>query len=201
MHFRKSFSLQKSGILFLFLYLIIPISAIEKDSLRHYNLDTLVVSTFKHENNKLMRPMAASVVTSQLMERQQISEMKGFTGIIPNFMIIDRDTRLTSSVFIRGVGALINTPGVAMYVDGIPHFEKSSFDINSFSFPLSRHPSSTSLRELRRNFRYAFSSRQSERQIRPQHCRKLQLLQRSHHKCSYGEKGQLSRFSFCKYTL
>ena len=77
-----------------------------------------------------MRPMAASVVTSQLMERQQISEMKGFTGIIPNFMIIDRDTRLTSSVFIRGVGALINTPGVAMYVDGIPHFEKSSFDIN-----------------------------------------------------------------------
>jgi len=44
--------------------------------------------------------------------------------------MVNRDTRLTSSVFIRGIGSLINTPAVAMYVDGVPHFEKSSFDIN-----------------------------------------------------------------------
>jgi len=44
--------------------------------------------------------------------------------------MIDRDSKLTSSVFIRGVGSIINAPGVAMYVDGVPHFEKSSFDIN-----------------------------------------------------------------------
>jgi outer membrane receptor protein involved in Fe transport len=65
-----------------------------------------------------------------MMERRQMNEMKDFTASIPNFIMIDRDTRLTSSVFVRGVGSLINAPGVAMYVDGVPHFEKSSFDIN-----------------------------------------------------------------------
>lgn len=114
----------------LFLTLTIYSFGNEKDSLRNYNLDTLVISAFKHQNSTLEQPMAATVITSRHMNKQQLNEMKDFTGIIPNFIIIDRDTRLTSSVFIRGVGALINTPGVAMYVDGIPHFEKSSFDIN-----------------------------------------------------------------------
>lgn len=130
MFFNSSLSIKKSGFL-LFLFLLnLPVFANEIDSLRHYNLDTIVVSTFKHENRTLAIPMSATVLNNRQMEKQQLNEMKDFTGVIPNFIIIDRDTRLTSSVFIRGVGALINTPGVAMYVDGIPHFEKSSFDIN-----------------------------------------------------------------------
>lgn len=120
--------LQRGGVLFLLLFLANMAWAEETDSLRHYNLDTIVVSSIKHTNNKLA--ISSSTITANVMARQQLNEIKDFTSVIPNFVMIDRDSRLTSSVFVRGVGSLIGTPGVAMYVDGIPHFEKSTFDIS-----------------------------------------------------------------------
>lgn len=102
----------------------------EVDTLRHVKLDDVIVSGIKHEQRYWKSPVAATTVSSATMQIQQITEMKDFTAVIPNFFMIDRDSKLTSSVFVRGVGTLVSTPGVAMYVDGVPHFEKSSFDIN-----------------------------------------------------------------------
>ncbi|MBK5195776.1 MAG: TonB-dependent receptor, partial [Proteiniphilum sp.] len=115
---------------FLLLFVPFPIVANETDTLRQFTLDSIVVSSIKLPNVSWTMPVASTTIDAQTMERRQLNDMKDFTASIPNFMMIDRDTRLTSSVFVRGVGSLINTPGVAMYVDGVPHFEKSSFDIN-----------------------------------------------------------------------
>ena len=49
--------------------------------------------------------------------------------MVPNFIMIDRDTPHTSSVLVRGIGSKLQ-PAVVMYVDGIPHFEKSTFDLS-----------------------------------------------------------------------
>ncbi|OFX52890.1 MAG: hypothetical protein A2W86_01035 [Bacteroidetes bacterium GWD2_45_23] len=108
----------------------LPVTAHETDTLRGVTLDSIVVSSIKHPSASWTMPVASTTIDAQMMERRQMNEMKDFTASIPNFIMVDRDTRLTSSVFVRGVGSLINTPGVAMYVDGVPHFEKSSFDIS-----------------------------------------------------------------------
>ena len=105
-------------------------NAEDLDTLRQYTLDSIVVSSFKLPNKTWAVPVAATSMNAKTMERRQIVDMKDFSATIPNFIMVNRDTRLTSSVFIRGIGSLINTPAVAMYVDGVPHFEKSSFDIN-----------------------------------------------------------------------
>lgn len=42
----------------------------------------------------------------------------------------DYGTKLTSPIYIRGVGSRINSPSVGLYVDGIPYLEKSAFDFN-----------------------------------------------------------------------
>ena len=42
----------------------------------------------------------------------------------------DYGSKLTSPVYIRGIGSKINAPSVGLYVDGIPYFEKSAFDFN-----------------------------------------------------------------------
>ncbi|HOV71302.1 MAG TPA: TonB-dependent receptor [Dysgonamonadaceae bacterium] len=102
----------------------------EMDSLRTFNLDSIVVLSIKQPNNKWTAPVSATTISATFMEQQHVNDMKDFSATVPNFIMVDRDSKLTSSVFIRGVGSLINTPGVAMYVDGVPHFEKSSFDIN-----------------------------------------------------------------------
>lgn len=108
----------------------LPVTAHETDTLRGVTLDSIVVSSIKHPSASWTMPVASTTIDAQMMERRQMNEMKDFTASIPNFIMVDRDTRLTSSVFVRGVGSLINMPGVAMYVDGVPHFEKSSFDIS-----------------------------------------------------------------------
>ena len=108
----------------------IYLSANENDSLRTFSLDSIVVTNIKQPYSKWLQPTSISSINSNVIELKQIREMKDFSAFIPNFIMIDRDSKLTSSVFIRGVGSIINAPGVAMYVDGVPHFEKSSFDIN-----------------------------------------------------------------------
>jgi len=114
----------------LFLSVTLPVMANETDTLRQFTLDSIVVSSIKLPSAGWTMPVASTTIDAQMMERRQWNDMKDFTAFIPNFIMVDRDTHLTSSVFVRGVGSLINTPGVAMYVDGVPHFEKSSFDIN-----------------------------------------------------------------------
>ena len=106
------------------------LNANESDSLRNISLDSIVVTNIKQPYSKWLQPSSITSVNSNVIELKQIREMKDFSAFIPNFIMIDRDSRLTSSVFVRGVGSIINAPGVAMYVDGVPHFEKSSFDIN-----------------------------------------------------------------------
>lgn len=103
---------------------------VKSDSLTHLNLDDVVISGVKNSNSKWTLPIASTTITGDAIQNKHVFGMKDFTATIPNFIMIDRDTKRTSSVFVRGVGTLVNTPGVAMYVDGIPHFSKSSFDIN-----------------------------------------------------------------------
>ncbi|HCC85512.1 MAG TPA: TonB-dependent receptor [Porphyromonadaceae bacterium] len=114
----------------LLFFVSIPVMANETDTLRNVTLDSIVVSSIKLPNADWRIPSASTALDGTTLQKRQLYDMKDFTASVPNFIMIDRDTRLTSSVFIRGVGSLINAPGVAMYVDGIPHFEKSSFDIN-----------------------------------------------------------------------
>lgn len=100
------------------------------DSIQHLSLDTLVISAIKAPNRQWRMPLASTAVSELSIQKNLIHEMKDFSGTIPNFIMIDRDSKRTSSIFVRGLGTLINTPAITMYVDGVPHFEKSSFDIS-----------------------------------------------------------------------
>ncbi len=41
-------------------------------------------------------------------------------------------TKLTSPIYIRGIGSRINSPSVGLYVDNVPYFEKAVFDFDFF---------------------------------------------------------------------
>lgn len=105
-------------------------SQTNKDSVRNLSLDTLVISAIKSPNQQWRMPLASTTISSASIQKNLVYEMKDFSGAVPNFIMIDRDSKRTSSIFVRGLGTLINTPAVTMYVDGVPHFEKSSFDIS-----------------------------------------------------------------------
>lgn len=103
----------------------------ETDTLRTVQMDELVVVAAPKETRALRElPIASSRLTQQLMQAKQVTGIKSLTSLIPNLFIPDYGSRLTTAVYIRGIGSRINTPAVGLYVDNIPYIDKSAFDFN-----------------------------------------------------------------------
>ena len=101
------------------------------DTLRTVNVDDIVIIAQPKENRTLRElPTAVSRLTQLDMRGKQITGIKSLTGVVPNLFIPDYGSRLTTAVYIRGVGSRINTPAVGLYVDNIPYIDKSAFDFN-----------------------------------------------------------------------
>jgi outer membrane receptor protein involved in Fe transport len=92
--------------------------------------EVLVVATPK-ENRKLRELPAAGTQLSQAdMRGAQVTSIKSLSTLVPNIFIPDYGSRLTSAIYIRGVGSRINTPSVGLYVDNVAYIDKSAFDFN-----------------------------------------------------------------------
>ena len=102
-----------------------------KDSLKVVDMEEVVVIATPKENRKLRElPIAATVLSQENMCANQVHSVKNLTGIVPNLFIPDYGSKLTTSIYIRGIGSRINTPSVGLYVDNIPYIDKSAFDFN-----------------------------------------------------------------------
>ncbi|MDD2951960.1 MAG: TonB-dependent receptor [Parabacteroides sp.] len=97
---------------------------------KRVDLDEVVVRSFKQEKNLRLSPVSASAVTGTMMRNKNITGIKEFSALIPNLFMPDYGSKLTSPVYIRGIGSKINSPSVGLYVDGVPFFEKSAFDFD-----------------------------------------------------------------------
>lgn len=102
-----------------------------KDSLKVVDIEEVVVIATPKENRKLRElPVATTVLSQEDMQAKQVNSVKNLTGIVPNLFIPDYGSKLTTSIYIRGIGSRINTPSVGLYVDNIPYIDKSAFDFN-----------------------------------------------------------------------
>ena len=76
------------------------------DTLRTVDVDDIVIIAQPKENRSLRQlPTAASRLTQQDMRGKQITGIKSLTGVVPNLFIPDYGSRLTTAVYIRGVGS------------------------------------------------------------------------------------------------
>ena len=93
------------------------------------NLNEIVVKSSR-ENSVMIKnmPAAISLMKSKTIEDNGLSSLKDLVGYVPNFFMPDYGSRLTSPVYIRGIGSRINSPSIGLYVDNVPYFEKSAFD-------------------------------------------------------------------------
>lgn len=72
--------------------------------------------------------VAATVLSDSLIEWYNISAVKEISSIAPNFYQPDYGTRMTSSIYVRGLGARIDQPVVGLNVDNVPMLNKDSYD-------------------------------------------------------------------------
>lgn len=103
----------------------------ESDSIGwNVHLEELIIMSPKERKDLTLSPVAASVLNTGMIKSRNIVDIKDISAMVPNLFMPDYGSRLTSPVYIRGIGSKINSPSVGLYIDDMPYFEKSAFDFN-----------------------------------------------------------------------
>lgn len=100
------------------------------DSIPRYMGQEVVIESFKQNRGLYLEPISASILTNKEIKARNVQTIKDFSALIPNLYIADYGSKMYSPAYIRGIGSRINSPSVALYVDGVPYFDRASFDIN-----------------------------------------------------------------------
>lgn len=93
-------------------------------------LNEVSVSVIK-STSKVLFPSAVTEVNSEMIDRYDIDGVKGVSEIVPNFYMPQYGSRMTSSIYVRGLGTRIDQPIVALNIDNVPLLNKDNYD---FSF-------------------------------------------------------------------
>lgn len=119
----------KYKLLPILLFTTITLSANDADTLLTHNMDELVIVSTPKEHIALNKqPLSSTTLGNSQIKQKNINNIKDLTAHIPGLFIPRYGSRLTSSIYLRGVGSRIGTPAVGMYVDDIPLANMSSMD-------------------------------------------------------------------------
>lgn len=106
-------------------------SSINEDSvILRYTANEVVIEAFKQNRNLSLQPVSASLISDGTIKENNLTNIKEISAFVPNLFIPDYGSKMTSPVYIRGIGAAKNAPSVGLYVDGVPYFDRSTFDFN-----------------------------------------------------------------------
>src|SRR3712207_5915193 len=92
-------------------------------------LEEVTVVGFKQD--KLNRsPLSVSSINGRFLRENEVRGIKELSAMLPNFYMPDYGSKQGSPIYIRGVGSRRGAPSVGLYIDGVPHFENSAFDVD-----------------------------------------------------------------------
>ena len=92
--------------------------------------EVVVKGTAKQTGTLEAQPMSAQKLSVRNLRKSGVEGLKDLSAYVPNLYYPDYGSRLTSAVYIRGIGSRANTPAVGMYLDDVALIEKSSFDFS-----------------------------------------------------------------------
>ena len=95
-----------------------------------YSLSEVRVTAIKQASSLLRQPVSVTTVTPEEVSRYTIESMKGVSEIAPNFYMPDYGSKMTSSIYVRGIGSRIDQPAVGLNVDNIPFLNKNGYDFD-----------------------------------------------------------------------
>lgn len=93
-------------------------------------LSEVSVTAIKEPQFRNIRPVAVTSIGVAQIERLDIINVKHAAELVPNFYIPDYGSRMTSSIYVRGLGARIDQPVVGLNVDNVPYLNKDNYDFD-----------------------------------------------------------------------
>ncbi len=91
-------------------------------------VDPVAVTAVKHEQNLSKSAITSTVLDFKSIEQRGIGGIKDIITSAPNFYMPDYGSRMTSSIYVRGLGTRIDQPVVGMTVDNVPIADKNLYD-------------------------------------------------------------------------
>lgn len=92
-----------------------------------HHLKEVIVTAEKRELAPIDVPTALSVMTEKNLPLENTLDLRSLSGIAPNFYMQEGGMKLSTPLYIRGIGTVSGTPPVGLYVDGVPIFDKNAF--------------------------------------------------------------------------
>lgn len=93
-------------------------------------LGELNVVAAKQEEQLRGEAISATLLNQDDLEQMNAVSMKGISDAVPNFYIPDYGSRITSTIYVRGIGARMDQPAVGLNVDNVPYLNKNAYDFD-----------------------------------------------------------------------
>ena len=93
-------------------------------------LDNLNVVALKQSDKLRSEALSGTLLTGVELEQLNAFAIKGISDVVPNFYIPDYGSRITSSIYVRGIGARMDQPAVGLTVDNVPFLNKDAYDFD-----------------------------------------------------------------------
>ena len=99
------------------------------DTAKVVDLDEIVVVSQPKEQVRLrLQPLSSTVFTTEQLQQLTVRDLSQLSQFVPSFVMPSYGSRLTSSMYVRGIGSRIGNPAVGVYYDNIPLMSKSAFN-------------------------------------------------------------------------
>ncbi len=95
-------------------------------------LEEIRVQASKSNLSLKKMPASVTLLSARRINENEVQSLTDLTSLTPGFFMPDYGSRLTSPVYIRGIGSRINSPSVGLYVDNVPYYEKASYNFDFF---------------------------------------------------------------------
>lgn len=91
-------------------------------------MDKVQITAIKQGLSLRREAVAASVAGRQEIELGGVNALKDAARFAPNFFAPDYGSRMTSSIYVRGLGTRIEQPVVGLNIDNVPIADKNMYD-------------------------------------------------------------------------
>ena len=99
------------------------------DTSKVVDLDEVVVVSQPKEQVRLrLQPVSSNVFGSEQLQQLNVHDLNQLSQYVPSFVMPTYGSRLTSSMYVRGIGSRVNSPAVGLYYDNIPLMSKAAFN-------------------------------------------------------------------------
>ena len=92
--------------------------------------ELIIVSSTKETNELKKLPGSISIISPRMMEERKIISIVDLSTIIPNFFVPRYGSKMSTPVYIRGIGERSTGQAVGVYVDNMPYLDKSVFNFD-----------------------------------------------------------------------